>query len=135
MYLLSLLSSQNSEAGLFVTTQTGPGYHFRLDKCCPAKASFGKRGTKITHYQQERTIFDNQKWSGDHFWQPKSDRGTAFGWDRFSRDRPFHFGWVYVLQRRTLIGRRTPVKRLPRAFFSSAHSDLSLGWPASRGID
>ena len=86
MYLLSLLSSQNSEARLFVATQTGPGYHFRLPKLHgppdrlqltnvvllrPVLAreaqkipTIGKRGPFLTTKSGPGTIFGSQNRTG-----------------------------------------------------------------------
>ena len=73
IYLLSLLNSQNREAGPFVVTQTGPGDTFGCQKWSP-----GPILVLLGQVWQDGTIFGNQKWSGgDHFWQPKTVRGTS----------------------------------------------------------
>ena len=62
LYLLSLLSSQNKEAGPFVATQTGLGDHFRLPKVVHGPILVAKFGPARTSF-----ILAVKIGQGDHF--------------------------------------------------------------------
>ena len=67
IYLLSLLNSQNREAGPFVVTQTGPGDTFGCQKWSPGPILVAKFGPARTSLARR-----------DHFWQPKVVRRGPF---------------------------------------------------------